>query len=146
MEKEQIKITELRDSEQAEVEQVEVEEVQEPQQIDLDLVNQNLDKIKQDQNKIALDLGLRQKELFQKEIKFALKEHDLEAFADVIKVNDSKELEETINQLKTIVNQIKVANSYQPKEKATQDAFSVAQQNGDTKKMIGSKLANFFKN
>ncbi|MFB5088633.1 hypothetical protein PGC35_15735 [Psychrobacillus sp. PGGUH221] len=86
-----------------------------------------------------------EKDLFEKEKNLTLKDNGLEAFAEIINVDNSDDLGKVVSKLNKIVNDIKVANSYQPKDNATQDAYSVHANNKDTKSMIGSKLANLFK-
>lgn len=46
--------------------------------------------------------------------------------------------------LKNAVNQILVANSYQPKETAKQEAYDTAINNGDVKSAINFKLSRLF--
>ncbi len=132
------------EKEQVVVEEVETQEV-EHQEVNLDEINETLNEINVDQEQIAKDLDARQKAVFEREIKFALKENGLEAFADIINPKDNDELNTIVSQLLKVMNEQKIANSYQPKDNATQDALSVAQQKGDTKNMIASKLANLFK-
>jgi len=139
MEKEQVVTQEVQTQEVEQVEEVETQEV------NFDEINENLDRINADQVQLAKELDERHKALFEREIKYALKEHGLEAFANLVKVENTDELNDVVASLTKIVNDIKIANSYQPKENAQQDAYSVAQSKGDTKKMIGSKLANLFK-
>lgn len=124
-----------------EVETQEVEQVE----INLEEINETLEKINADQDQISKDVDARLKAVFEREIKFALKENGLEAFADIINPKDNDELNTIVAQLVKVMNEQKIANSYQPKDNAKQDALSVAQQKGDTKNMIASKLANLFK-
>ncbi|WP_342598804.1 hypothetical protein MHB48_15210 [Psychrobacillus sp. FSL H8-0483] len=87
-----------------------------------------------------------EKDLFDKELKLTLKENGLEAFAEVINVDNSDDLGKVVSKLISIVNNIKVSNGYVPKESnGTQDAYSQAIQNGDVKNAIGFKFANLFK-
>jgi len=95
--------------------------------------------------KLADEVLADQKEFFKERVGWELERNGLEAFANIINPKDNDELNLIVAQLNIIVADIKLANSYQPKSNATQDAYSVAQQKGDTKKMIGSKLANLFK-
>ena len=139
MEKEQVV------NQEVETQEVEQGEQVEHQEVNLEEINETLEKINVDQDQIAKDLDARQKAVFEREIKFALKENGLEAFADIINPKDNDELNTIVAQLLKVMNEQKIANSYQPKDNATQDALSVAQQKGDTKNMIASKLANLFK-
>jgi len=86
-----------------------------------------------------------EKSLFDKEKDLVLKENGLEAFAEIINVENSDDLTKVVAKLTTIINNIKVANAYVPKENATQDAYSQAIQNGDVKNAISFKLSNLFK-
>lgn len=106
---------------------------------------QKLDRIKKDQEKIAQDIARREKETFQREVALSLESNGLEAFADIINVNDSEELSDVVAKLTAIVNDIKVGAGYVPKENAKQSEYDVYAQKKDTKGMIGSKLANLFK-
>lgn len=129
------------ENEQLETQEVEEVEIKKTPDEVMDEIDKSLNKINSDQDEIQR----QQAELFQKQKEWELKSNGLEQFADIIKVESYEELNTVIQQLTKIVNDIKVANSYQPKENAKQDAHSVAQQKGDTKNMIASKLASLFK-
>lgn len=87
-----------------------------------------------------------EQELFIKEKNFTLKENGLEAFSEIINVNNADDLSKVVDKLTKIVNDIKISNAYVPKDmNGTQDAYSVAIQNGDVKNAISFKLSNLFK-
>ncbi|EHL78974.1 hypothetical protein [Bacillus smithii] len=87
----------------------------------------------------------KEKELFDKEVKLTLKEEGLEAFADIVKVNDEKELKDVVKKLTSIVNDIKVSLGYVPSDHKQQTEYDMYAQKKDTKGMISTKLANLFK-
>lgn len=143
MEKEQVENQEAMEVEL--VEEVEVEEslTDRVDRIEKKAIEQHLhaDQLNQEVN----ELVRQRAELFQQKVEFELQKNGLEKFVDLINPKDETELRETIEKLNLIVNDIKVANSYVPKDNAKADEYNVALQKGDTKKMIGSKLANLFK-
>lgn len=129
-------------------EQLEVQEVEQVEEVTEEKSPQTLDELIEDNKKLQDELAEikeMRKDIFDKQVSLTLKENGLEAFAEIINVDSSDDLTKVVAKLTTIVNNIKVANSYQPKDNGKQDEYSVAQQQGDTKKMIGSKLANLFK-
>ena len=134
--------------ENEQVENLEVE-VQETEQVEQEAaIPQTLDELIEDNKKLQDELAeIKQmrKDIFEKQVSLTLQENGLEAFANIIKVENVEELTGVVNKLNKIVNDIKIANSYQPKDNATQDSYSVHTNNKDTKSMIGSKLANLFK-
>lgn len=138
MEKEQVVVEEVLIEDVETVEEVTTEK---PFSEVVDEYAISLEKL----NVTQKELAEQQKEMFKQQIEWNLQRNGLEAFADIINPKDYDELNTVVAQLVSIMNEQKVANSYQPKDNATQDAYSVAQQKGDTKKMIGSKLANLFK-
>lgn len=139
MEKTQVETTEVTPEVRAEEVEV-VEEVAPKKSLDevLDMTNDTMDKLQQ-------DLERRELELFQREVKSSLKDAGLEAFEEVINVENHKDLETVMTKLTKIMNDMKIENSYQPTDNAKQDAYSIHTKNKDTKNMIGSKLANLFK-
>ncbi|MBE1557035.1 hypothetical protein [Sporosarcina limicola] len=110
-----------------------------------DTFDETLEKVNADQDALRIDIEKRTAELFQKEVAFTLKESGLEMFADIINVSDADELDATVIKLNQIVADLKVSMSYQPKDNAKQDEYTVHVNNKDTKSMIGNKLANLFK-
>ncbi|MFJ8063308.1 hypothetical protein ACIQYS_01570 [Psychrobacillus sp. NPDC096426] len=146
MEKEQVEIQEV---EVSEVEKVEVLSTLEEVGKQIVENGEQLDKAKQLAEEILQErqefLKSLEKDLFAKEKNLVLKENGLEAFAEVINVDNSEDLTNVVAKLTKIVNDIKVANSYQPKDSnGTQDAYSQAIQNGDVKNAISFKLSNLF--
>lgn len=87
----------------------------------------------------------KQKELFDKEVSLTLKEHGLQQFASIVKVENEDELKETVKALKGIVNQLKIDLGYVPNEHRQQNEYDLFAQKKDTKGMISTKLANLFK-
>jgi hypothetical protein len=90
-------------------------------------------------------LEAKQQELWQKEVSLSLKEAGLEAFTDIVKVNDEKELKDVVKKLTSIVNDIKVSMGYVPSDHKQQSEYDMYAQKKDTKGMISTKLANLFK-
>lgn len=86
----------------------------------------------------------KQQELFNKEIGLELKAAGLEQFKDVIKVNDSEELQSTIKALGKIMNDIKLSTGYIPKDKAKDDEYSKFEKDGNVQGMIATKLSKLF--
>jgi len=80
----------------------------------------------------------KEKELFDKEVKLTLKEEGLEAFADIVKVENQEELKEVIKSLSKIVNDIKVSMGYVPSDHKQMSSYEQAKQQGNTKNMIKS--------
>lgn len=119
---------------ETEVETPEVEKHEETIEERLERINTEQDELQQ-----------KQKEFFDEQKKYQFEKNGLSAFEEVIKVGNYEELNATIAKLTKIVNDIKVANSYQPTDNAKQDAYSVHTKNKDTKNMIGTKLSNLFK-
>ena len=127
-----------------EVEQV--EEVKSKKTLDevLDQTNETMDKIQENLD-LMKEIEEREAALFQREVKSSLKDAGLEAFEEVINVENHKDLETVMTKLTKIMNDMKIESSYQPTDNAKQDAYSIHTKNKDTKGMIGSKLSNLFK-
>ncbi|OLN22905.1 hypothetical protein BTO30_07105 [Domibacillus antri] len=102
-------------------------------------------KLPQEKSESELAIEAKEQELFQKEVNLTLKENGLEAFADIVKVSDSDELNSTVEALTKIVNEIKVNMGYVPAHNAKQDEYSMYESKKDAKGMISAKLANLFK-
>lgn len=82
------------------------------------------------------EIEAKQNELWQKEVQLSLKEAGLEKFADIVKVNDEKELKEVIKKLTSIVNEIKIETSYIPADHKQMTAYEQAKKQGNTVGMI----------
>ncbi len=123
-----------------------VEEVKSNKTLDevLDQTNETMDKVQANLD-LMKEIEEREKALFQREVNSSLKDAGLEKFAEVINVKSHEDLTKVIDNLTKIMNEMKIENSYQPKDNAKQDAYSIHSKNKDTKNMIGSKLANLFK-
>jgi hypothetical protein len=102
-------------------------------------------KLPVERSESELTIEAKEQELFQKEVNLTLKEHGLEAFADVISVNDGTDLNTKVETLTKIINEIKVNMGYVPTDNAKQDEYSMFESKKDTKGMISTKLANLFK-
>jgi hypothetical protein len=89
-------------------------------------------------------LEAKQQELWQKEISLSLKEAGLEKFADIVKVNDEKELKDVIKKLTAIVNEIKIQNGYIPADHAKTDEYSKYEKEKNVAGMIAVKLSKLF--
>jgi recombination DNA repair RAD52 pathway protein len=83
-------------------------------------------------------LQAKQQELWQKEVSLSLKEAGLEKFADIVKVNDEKELKDVIKKLTSIVNDLKIEMGYVPNEHKQMTAYEQAKKQGNTVAMIKS--------
>ncbi|QHJ71628.1 hypothetical protein [Planococcus halotolerans] len=108
-------------------------------------LEETLDKTNDTLDEVEKNLEKREQELLQREVKAELKDKGLDMFADVINITDAKQLPDMVKKLTAIVNDIKVSLSYKPADNTKQDAYTIHEQNKDTKSMIGNKLANFFK-
>ncbi|WP_411347488.1 hypothetical protein [Paenibacillus sp. WLX2291] len=93
-----------------------------------------------------LQLESREKELFQKEINYTLKESELEDFAEFFQVHSAEELQAKINKLNTILNDRKIKNSYIPENHKSQSQYEQAQSKGSVKDMIAAKLSKLTNN
>ncbi|MCJ7841770.1 hypothetical protein MUB24_12845 [Lederbergia sp. NSJ-179] len=91
------------------------------------------------------ELEQMKKDFFQRDVEWTLKKNGLEAFAEIIHVEDDAQLDHVVKQLTKIVNDIKLSVGYVPKENAKQDDYDLHTKNKDTKSMIGSKLSRIFK-
>jgi len=84
------------------------------------------------------------REAFEKEkLEFAIEKAGLGDFAEFI--NDQEEIEAFQGLVKKIENNIKKELAYKPENHKQTDEYSQFAQKGDTKGMIGSKLAGLFK-
>ncbi|PAQ14979.1 hypothetical protein CD798_08000 [Bacillaceae bacterium SAOS 7] len=102
-------------------------------------------KLPKEKSEAELNIETKEKELFQKEVSLTLKENGLDQFATIVKVNDSDELNTTIEALTQIVNDIKVSTGYVPTEHGKDDAYTVALKKKDVGGMLTNKLQNLFK-
>ncbi|WP_322922137.1 hypothetical protein [Paenibacillus campi] len=91
-----------------------------------------------------LQLEQREKELFQKEINFTLRESELEDFAEFFNVHNVEELQAKITKLNTILNDRKIKNSYVPENHKSQSQYEQAQSKGNVQDMISAKLSKVF--
>lgn len=90
------------------------------------------------------EIEAKQNELWQKEVQLSLKEAGLEKFADIVKVNDEKELKEVIKKLTSIVNEIKIETGYVPADHAKTDEYSKYEKEKNVAGMIAVKLSKLF--
>lgn len=97
---------------------------------------QTLQSEKEVKSEQAKKLSEKEKELFQKEVKLTLKEYGLFEFEEIIKVDDSDELQEVVKKLSKIMADKKIENSFKPNGHKQQDAYSVAKSKGDNVGMI----------
>lgn len=83
-------------------------------------------------------------EAFNKQVlEFAIKEAGLSDFADFIQ--NQEEIEAFKGLVKKIEDNVKKDLAYKPENHKQTDEYSQFEQKGDTKGMIGSKLASLFK-
>ncbi|MGG4434260.1 hypothetical protein AAXE64_06840 [Priestia megaterium] len=83
-------------------------------------------------------------EAFNKQVlEFAIKEAGLSDFADFIQ--NQEEIEAFKGLVKKIEDKVKKDLAYKPENHKQTDEYSQFEQKGDTKGMIGSKLASLFK-
>lgn len=87
----------------------------------------------------------QQQDFFNQKVDFQLEKNGLKQFKDVLKVENDEELETTIQSLTKIMNDVKLATGYIPKDKAKDDEYSKFAKEGNTQGMIASKLSNLFK-
>lgn len=89
-------------------------------------------------------LQTRLEALWKREVQIELKASGLEAFSDFIQVevDDSENLQAKIKQLKAIIEETKLSDSYQPRKTAvTVDEFARAKAKGDPVGMLRAKLS-----
>lgn len=86
----------------------------------------------------------KERALFQKEVELTLKEHGLEDFKDLIKVNSIDELNTTIEGLKKVLDARKLGNSYKPTDHKNTDAYFKYANEKNPVGMIGVKLSKLF--
>ncbi|MTT32702.1 hypothetical protein GMB86_11860 [Terrilactibacillus sp. BCM23-1] len=92
------------------------------------------------------ELALQAKEqaLFSKQINLTLKENGLGAFDGLIEAKDEKDLDQKVKQLSKVINELKISQSYIPKDKGDTDPYAKFEKNKDTKGMINAKLSKLF--
>ena len=137
------KVTQTQDQQQDQQQQ---DQQQDQQQVDmktyLELVAkmEKMEQMLSQEAEKAQKVAEKQQELFQKEVRLTLKEHKLEKFADIVKVNNEKELADVVKKLSTIVNEIvneiKIETGYIPTDHKQMTAYEQAKKQGDTKNMI----------
>ena len=137
------KVTQTQDQQQDQQQQ---DQQQDQQQVDmktyLELVAkmEKMEQMLSQEAEKAQKVAEKQQELFQKEVRLTLKEHRLEKFADIVKVNNEKELADVVKKLSTIVNEIvneiKIETGYIPADHKQMTAYEQAKKQGDTKNMI----------
>ncbi|MDJ0331728.1 hypothetical protein [Planococcus sp. S3-L1] len=103
---------------------------------------EKIESTNEDLNKIQENLDKREKELFQREVKSSLKDKGLEAFEEIINVDSHEDLDAVMAKLTKIMNDLKIEQSYQPKDNTKQDSYTVAKQNGDSRNMIKALFGN----
>ena len=90
------------------------------------------------------EIEAKQQELWQKQVNLSLKENGLEKFADIVKVNDEKELADVVKKLTAIVNEIRIETGYVPADHAKTDEYSKYEKEKNVAGMIGAKLSKLF--
>jgi len=75
-------------------------------------------------------------ELLQAKVVSALKDADLEDFAELINVSNEEELQSKIKKLTKILENRKIKNAYVPQDHIQTDMYSRAKSKGDTLGMI----------
>ncbi|MBT2277233.1 hypothetical protein J7E51_04420 [Priestia megaterium] len=86
----------------------------------------------------------KEREEFAKEkLEFAIEKAGLKEFAQFI--NNQEEIEAFQGLVKQIEDNVKKALAYKPENHKQTDEYSQFEQKGDTKGMIGTKLASLFK-
>lgn len=147
------KITQTQDQQQDQQQQDQTQQQdqqQDQQQVDmktyLELVAkmEKMEQMLENEAEKQKEIEAKQQELWQKEVKLALKEAGLEQFASIVKVSDEKELNETIKTLTQIVNNIKVSTGYIPTDHAITDEYSKYEKEKNVAGMIGVKLSKLF--
>lgn len=92
----------------------------------------------------AQKMAEKEQELFQKQVRLTLKENGLEKFADIVKVNDEKELADVVKKLSQIVNEIKIETGFIPADHVKTDEYSKYEKEKNVAGMIAVKLSKLF--
>lgn len=80
----------------------------------------------------------KQNELFTKEIELELKSEGLDKFADYFNVDKVEDLKPQVEKFQSLLNEMKIDNSYVPNNHKQTDQYSNAKSKGDTLTMIKS--------
>lgn len=110
-------------------------------QLQLDEVKAKLPEEVSEKEQLLID---KEKALFEKEVAITLKGEGLQAFADVIKVDDSEQLQTVVEKLKTIVNQITIDNGYIPPD-GEQSSSNLKINSKTVSQSLNNKFSKLFK-
>ncbi|MEK4628705.1 hypothetical protein MKZ17_10910 [Solibacillus sp. FSL R7-0682] len=103
---------------------------------------EELEKQVAEQNVLMEELQKKAKEAEETSFKMLLQSENLTAFE---KLFTAKDKQEQLAILKQGINEVLVAHSYVPTDKAQQDAYSKAIETGDVNTAIRNKLSKLFK-
>lgn len=119
------------------VEEVEVEEID---PIVEEETPEVVEEAPEDDKEMALQTRLEA--LWQREVNIELKSAGLEAFADFIQleVDDSEGLTAKVKELKALLENFQVEDTYQPTNHTNTDAYSLAKAKKDPKAMLKARL------
>lgn len=94
----------------------------------------------EDEKETALQTRLEA--LWQREVKAELKEAGLEAFADFInvEVDDSEGLTAKVKELKALLEDYEVEETYQPTNHTNTDAYAIAKASKNPREMLRARL------
>ncbi|MBY6278187.1 MAG: hypothetical protein CWE10_18830 [Symbiobacterium thermophilum] len=130
------KVTQTQDQQQDQTQQQDQQQVDMKTYLELVAKMEKMEQTLANEAEKQKEIEAKQNELWQKEVSLSLKEAGLEKFADIVKVNDEKELKEVIKKLTTIVNEIKIETGYVPSNHKQMTAYEQAKKQGNTKNMI----------
>lgn len=131
-------------------EQVETEAHQTVSKADYDALKAQVEelqgKIPKEPSETEKELAKLREELFQGDVKWALKDNGFGQFVPLFinKVQDKDELENVINTLKEIYKNDKINNSYIPSGSTSTTQYEEAQAKKDAQGMISAKLSKLF--
>lgn len=140
---EQIETTERQDV-------VENEALETVSKADYDALKAQLEelqgKLPPEPSETEKELAKLKKELFESDVKWALKDNGFGQFVPLFinKVQDKDELQNVIDTLKEIYKQDKINNSYVPSGSTSTTEYEQAQSKKDAQGMISAKFSKLF--
>lgn len=131
-------------------EQVETEALETVSKADYDALKAQLEelqgKLPPEPSETEKELAKLKKELFESDVKWALKDNGFGQFVPLFinKVQNKDELQNVIDTLKEIYKQDKINNSYVPSGSTSTTQYEQAQSKNDAQGMISAKLSKLF--
>lgn len=144
------KVTQTQDQQQEQQQQEQTQQQEQQQTVDmktyLELVAkmEKMEQMLSQEAEKAQKMAEKEQELFQKQVHLSLKENGLEKFADIVRVNDEKELADVVKKLSQIVNEIKIETGYVPADHVKTDEYLKYEKEKNVAGMIAVKLSKLF--